>query len=133
MKRIICLLLLFFTLCGCTGRVSNGIEICIEKSSMINFYEEDGTVHIICKITLYNTTDKNVTVRINGFSQEDVDTGLLSNPYLSGINAAEQSDLFLVLAGQYSEFLVDFCGKYGGGIQKQDRLVPDLIEIEEVG
>lgn len=132
MRRILSLLLLVFIMCGCANTTSNHIEICQGKSSLIEFYEDDGIVHIICRITLHNTTDEDQTIRIKGISQEDVDSGLLLSPYLSGLNAENQEELFRLNAGQYSEFLVDFCGVYAGILQKHDRLVPDVIELEIV-
>jgi len=132
MRRIACVLLLLLALCGCAETAFNNIEICQEKCSLVEFYEENGVVHIICKVTLQNTTNEDVTVRISGVSQEDVTGGLLLNPSLSGMNVEDQSELFILKAGQYSEVLVDFCGEFAGTLQKQDRLVPDVIELEIV-
>lgn len=131
-KRTLCFLFLLFTLCGCMESDSNIVTICPEKSVLIDFYEEDGIVHIICSITLYNETNKDILVKISGFSQEDVNNGLLLNPHLSGINKENQSEFFLLKPYRYNEFVVDLCGEYGGNFQKADRLVPDVIEIEIV-
>ena len=133
MMTCICLtVMVSIILSGCVNTTSNNIEICQEKSSLVEFYEDDGIVHIICRITLHNTTSEDQTIRIRGVSQEDVDNGLLLSPYLSGVNAEDHSELFQIKAGQYSEFLVDFWGEYAGTHQKEDRLVPDVIEVEIV-
>lgn len=132
MRKMLCLLLACLSLVGCAKAAANDIKISPEKSSLIDFYEDDGVVHIICMITINNATNTDVTVRISGYSQEDVNNGLLRNPYLSGTNVEAQSEFFLLKAGQYSECVVDFCGEYAGNLQKKDRLVPDVIELEIV-
>lgn len=132
MRKLLWLLLVFLSLVGCAKTDANDIKILPEKSSMIDFYEDDGIIHITCMITIYNSTNEDVTVRISGYSQEDVNNGLLRSPYLSATNVEEQSEFFLLKAGQYSEYLVDFCGEYAGNLQKKDRLVPDIIELEIV-
>jgi hypothetical protein len=125
-------MMLISILCGCAWHVENDVVVCEDKSMLIDFHEEDGMVHIICLVTLNNKTNEDVTVKINGFSQEDVENGLLVNAHLSGINVENQSDTFLLKAKTYSEFLVDFSGEFAGVAQKTDRLIPDVVEIEIV-
>ena len=132
-KHSLCLILLILLfLCGCSFKERDDIIVCGDESSLINFTEQDGVVHIMCRITLENTTDMDCVVRISGYSEEDVSTGLLRYPHLTGYNTEEESDLFLLEANERCEFLIDFQGEYAGNFLKSDRLIPDNIIVDVV-
>ena len=133
--RIIAATIFILMLCfsACSIKEVESVEICTDKSMLIDFYEENGIVHFVCRIKLCNNTAENQMVKIRGISQEDVDGGLLVHPYLTGYNIDNQEDTFMIKANCNCEIVVDFRGEYAGVLIKKDRLIPDVIEIEIIG
>lgn len=133
--KILVAIFLIVILCfsACSPEEVQSIQVCTDKSFLIDFYEENGIVHFVCRIELYNNTAENLMVKICGISQEDVAGGLLADPYLTGYNIEDQSDTFIINANGHCLIVVDFCGVYAGVLEKKDRLIPDIIEIEVVG
>lgn len=117
---------------ACSGNEPTTIEICKEDSTFIDYYEDSGVVHFVCKIVLQNNTSAKHKVKLYGFSKEDVDGGLLLNPKLTGYNIDGQNDTFQLDSNSRSELTVVFLGEYAGVLQKADRLIPDVLEIEIV-
>lgn len=132
MKRVLCILLFVSVLCGCMHSASGDVSICRGKSTLIDFYEEAGIVHIVCSITVNNNSSEEIIVSIYGYSEDDVSVGLLEDAYLSGVNLENNTDIFTLKPQQKNELIVDFIGIFAGNFQKTDRLVPDGIEINIV-
>ena len=132
--RIIIAIMLIVVLCisACSAPKQQSVEICTDESMLIDYYEENGIVYFICKIKLRNNTAENLMVKIKGISTEDVDGGLLENSSLTGYNLANQDDIFLISATSSAVFDIEFRGVYGGVLEKKDRLIPDVVEIEIV-
>lgn len=134
-KRTVFLLLLVFV-CVCTacypGTNAGPVRIIEDDSYLRDFRVEDDTVYISCELSLQNITSKVVSVRINAVSEEDVKTGLLSDPRLTGMSQDTGDTVFTVPPGESITVFVDFCGEYGGTYRKADRLIPNEIEIEVV-
>jgi len=131
MRKILSIILLLALLAGCSG-AQQEIILHEEESWLQEFYEADGTVHILCHLTVENTTEADKTVTIRGSSQADVKIGLLESPELIGMAPETQAETFLLKAGQTAILTVDFTGTYAGTLQKADRLLPGEIIIEEV-
>lgn len=132
--RIFVAIILIVILCfsACSPKEVQSIEVCADESMLIDFYEENGVVHFICRIELCNNTEQNQMVKIKGMSQEDVAGGLLADPHLTGYNIADQGDTFVVNANSHCVIVVDFRGVYAGVLEKKDRLIPDVVEIEVI-
>lgn len=128
LTAILIIFLLIFS--ACSENSPNAIEICKEDSMLVEYYEDGGVVHFICEIVLVNHSSTEQTVKLYGFSQEDVEGGLLLNPNLTGYNIENQSDTFHVNSNSRCKLTVDFRGEYAGVLQKADRRIPDVLEIE---
>lgn len=132
--KVFIVIVLITVLCfaACSIKEFQKVEVCNDESMLVDFYEENGVVHYICKIKLCNNTSQSQVVKIRGTSQEDVENGLLSSPYLIGYST-DQSDTFIIDANSNCIAVVDFRGVYAGVFIKKDRLIPDVIEIEVLG
>ena len=129
---ILYLLLAISFLAGCAQEEETAVTVIEDSAMYMDFYVEDGTVHIPCVISLQNTSDSEKTVKLNARSQEDADNGLLVDPQLTAVNLEDGGELFVIPAGKTVEFSVDFTGTFGGTLRKVDRLVPDEIIVEIV-
>lgn len=107
---------------------NTGIIIHEDRSMLVDFYQEDGIVHMVCKIELENPSASTQKFNIVGYSAEDVNTGLLLQPKLIGYNEYN-TELFVLEANSRVMVIVDFQGEYAGKLVKTDREIPNTIEI----
>lgn len=111
---------------GCSQQEDLDVVVNYERSFLNCYYEENGTVHIICTIDLKNVSNQDIRFRVRGYSPEDVDGGLLKTSSLIGINTKTNDEYFLIKADECTIFMIDFRGEYGGNLQKADRLIPEV-------
>lgn len=96
-KRIqVFVIIVFLAFSACSENNPSTIDICKEDSMLIEYFEDRGVVHFVCKIVLQNNTSAEQTIKLYGFSQEDVESGLLLNPKLTGYNVSNQSNTFQI-------------------------------------
>ena len=135
MKNIVIYAVVFFVLlsfCGCGAQGQERVRILQDQSLLNRFYEENGTVHMLCTIKVENETKEAVEVTITAFSREDMIGGLLEDARMPGFNPERGDGYFTIPADSVTELLVDFRGTFGGKAQKADRLVPDVLELSVV-
>lgn len=134
MKKFLILnLVLQFILINCVAcrdRNTESVLMDYKNSSFRHFYVEDNTVHIVCTLTFQNIDKRDLKFCVTGYSEEDVNCGLLSDPTLSVLNMETNDEFFYLPAGTTKQFDVEFYGKYGGELQKANRLLPNVIEIK---
>ena len=92
-----------------------------------DFSVTDESVYITCFLSINNSGEKTL-VKITATSEEDVAVGLLSDPNLVGWDEDLTSDCFELEKG-VNEIVIVFAGKYGGTEIKQDRNLPENINI----
>jgi hypothetical protein len=111
--------------------VEQDVSLIQEDSYFNDFSVSDNMVHMECYLTINNSTKKEVSVKINASSDEDVAGGLLKSANMNGFDETLSSDTFVLSSGENS-ITVIFIGKFGGKKQKQNRLLPENIVFEIV-
>ncbi len=130
MKRCVCCLLLpliFMGFFGCSEENNAVILDNSDKSSFVDFYTEGDTVYIECILNIYSEADTEVT--ISAIDSENVESGLLKSPTLTGKTKSGE-ETFSLKSGE-NEVTVLFCGDYAGIYQIASREIPRFINITE--
>ena len=129
MKRIISFILLAFALTAlssCGNKKSTAILDNSDKSYFVDFYTEGDDVYIECVLNIYSETDTEVTIR--AIDNDNVQSGLLSSPTLTGIDKSDLDEKFSIKSGE-NEVTVLFKGEYAGIYSIAERSIPRFIEI----
>lgn len=105
----------------------NKICIVADESTFSDFYIENNVVGVHCIVTLYNSYSSDMKVGLTAFMQKDVESGLLKEARLPGINRDDSLSYFILKANSTSTFHVGFTGKYDGNNQKADRMLPEIV------
>lgn len=105
----------------------NKICIVADESTFSDFYIENNVVGVHCIVTLYNSYSSDMKVGLTAFMQKDVESGLLKEARLPGINRDDSLSYFILKANSTSTFHVVFTGKYNGNNQKADRMLPEIV------
>ena len=129
MKRIISVLLLSLTVigfCSCGDKKGTVILDNSDKSYFVDFYTEGDEVYIECVLNIYSETDTEITIR--AVDNDNVKSGLLKSPALTGIDQNDMDEKFSLHAGE-NEVSVLFKGEYAGVYSIAERDIPRFIEI----
>ncbi|MBR6531531.1 MAG: hypothetical protein IKT61_03430 [Clostridia bacterium] len=131
MKRIVSgllfvLLLTVFSACG--DKKSTAILDNSDKSYFVDFYTEGDEVFIECVLNIYS--EKTTEVTICAIDNDNVQSGLLASPNLTGIDKGDMDDTFRLEAGE-NKVVVLFRGDYAGIYSIAEREIPRFIEIIE--
>lgn len=130
MKKIISALTVFalaLSLASCSGGSAPILDNS-EKSTFTDFYTQGDYVYIECKLNIYS--DKAQRVKISAVDNDDVETGLLKDPELTGIDKESNKETFELKAGE-NTVTVLFRGDYAGIFQISKRDIPRFIRIEK--
>lgn len=130
MKKIITVLLMLtflFSFSACSQENTVILDNS-EKSSFVDFYTDDSFVYIECELNIY--AQKDCKVKISALDNDNVETGLLKSPHLTGTdkNGGESFDL---KSGENTVTVV-FRGEYAGIFLIAEREIPRFIEIVSV-
>lgn len=106
---------------------------------------QDGKVYMLCYLEFVNNTGSDWSIDVTAASEEDEENGLLKNSRLdlyivnaenlSKVNETnieqllEPADRINIDAHVTIRYYACFVGEHGGGAQKQDRELPDMITI----
>ena len=116
-----------FTLSAC-GKKTNVILDNSEKSRFIDFYTESNYAYIECELNIY--AEKPVEVKISATDFDNVETGLLKNQNLIGIDKTDSDEIFSLEAGENTVNVL-FRGDYAGAFMIAERRIPRFIIIEQ--
>ena len=129
MKRIISVLLLSLALiglCSCEDKKSTVILDNSDKSYFVDFYTEGDEVYIECVLNIYSEADTEVAIR--AVDNDNVKSGLIKSPDLTGIDKNDMDEKFSLKAGE-NKVTVLFKGEYAGVYSIAQRDIPRFIEI----
>lgn len=129
MKRIISVLLLSLALiglCSCGDKKSTVILDNSDKSYFVDFYTEGDEVYIECVLNIYSEADTEVAIR--AVDNDNVKSGLIKSPDLTGIDKNDMDEKFSLKAGE-NKVTVLFKGEYAGVYSIAQRDIPRFIEI----
>lgn len=129
MKRIIAVLLLSLALvglCSCGDKKNTVILDNSDKSYFVDFYTEGEDVYIECVLNIYSETDTEVAIR--AVDNDNVKSGLIKSPDLTGIDKNDMDEKFSLKAGE-NKVTVLFRGEYAGVYSIAQRDIPRFIEI----
>lgn len=121
MKKYVLTLLLVgvaVIFCACTN---GGVSIVEDESFYSDFHVEDNAVYINCTLTLEASKDQRVY--FEGNFEDDVKTGLLTEPTL-------KTTPFDIKKGKQT-IEVTFMGEFGETNKKADRKLPEITVIQE--
>jgi hypothetical protein len=103
------------------------VEFVEEGSFFDDFTIKDNQVELWCNICVNNKTKNQQIIRIQGDFFEDWKSGLLKERIIDAQAPLSGETQFVIPPGESRIHLV-FCGTYGeGDIQKQNRLLPQII------
>lgn len=122
---VIFALLLCFTSCG---KINSVILDNSDKSRFIDFYTEDNYVYIECVLNIY--AEKSAEITISATDIDNVETGLLKNKLLIGIDKSDGDETFSLEAGENTVSVL-FRGEYAGVFMIAEREIPRFITIEQ--
>lgn len=131
MKRIVSVLLFVILLTGlgaCTDKKSTAILDNSDKCYFVDFYTEGDEVFIECVLNVYSEKATEVTIR--AIDNDNVQSGLLTSPHLTGIDKSDMDETFSLEAGE-NKINVLFKGEYAGVFSIAEREIPRFIEIIE--
>lgn len=120
------LILAIIGLCSCGNKKSTVILDNSEKSYFVDFYTEGDSVYIECVLNIYSGSDTEAT--IGAVDTDNVKSGLLKSPALTGIDKSDMDETFSLLAGE-NEVTVLFKGEYAGIFNIDKREIPRFIDI----
>lgn len=129
MKRIIAVLLLSLALvglCSCGDKKNTVILDNSDKSYFVDFYTEGEDVYIECVLNIYSEADTEVAIR--AVDNDNVKSGLIKSPDLTGIDKNDMDEKFSLKAGE-NKVTVLFKGEYAGVYSIAQRDIPRFIEI----
>jgi len=135
MKRIMSLaLLLCIILSACDNADTNIADIYIkeDESTFCNFEIKDEKVYIFCNIYIQNDSSREKKISLIGTFASDYKYGLLKEKQLIATTIEEPGETRLLVPPGGKLFNVVFCGNFGGNIEKQNRLLPQLEIVEIV-
>ena len=130
MKRILTFTIILsalFVFSSC-GKTTDIILDNSEKSRYIDFYTEDDYVYIECELNIY--AEKATEVTISAIDSDNVETGMLKNKNLIGIDKTDKDEIFSLKAGENTVSVL-FRGAYTGAFIIAEREIPRFIKIEE--
>lgn len=130
MKRILSVLFLALALtglCSCGNKNSTVILDNSDRSYFVDFYTEGDSVYIECVLNVYSDAESEAT--IGAIDHDNVKSGLLKSPALTGINKNDMDETFSLSAGE-NEITVLFKGEYAGVFSIAERDIPRFIEIK---
>lgn len=131
MKKMLTLLMSAVIIILFTSCSANSATVAVDNSSrskFIDFYTEDEYVFIECELNVYS--DNDTKVKLSAVDEDDVKTGLIKNPKLTGINKEDNSDEFVLKKGE-NTVTVLFRGDYAGIPEITEREIPRFIYIEK--
>ena len=123
MRKIVLIavaLVLAISGCATAAQATDTVTVDKENSFLSDFAVEGDIVKITCYITLQNTHAEDRLVELRAYSPEDVAGGLLKEPEM------RSSERYSVPANDSAAYEVTFVGVHGGGMQKQNRLLPEI-------
>ena len=94
-----------------------------------DFYIESGYVHMKCEIKIINRSSKDFEFKLVAYSYEDAQCGLLTDPKMVGYDIETQIPNLTIKAFSSKTYNIDFIGKHLNANIKQDRLLPNKIQI----
>jgi hypothetical protein len=140
---IIAAVLCFMIVGGCDP--GYGYVELTPNSYFDRFFIQDGKVYMLCCLEFVNNTGSDWSVDVAAASEEDEENGLLKDCHLklyivnakdlSEVNEAnidrllEPADRIGIDAHGTIRYCACFVGEHGGGMQKHDRELPDMITI----
>ena len=130
MKKFLSVLLtalLLLLTAGC-GEKTDIILDNSENSRFIDFYTDENCVYIECELNIY--AEEASEVRISAADFDDVETGLLKNEKLVGVDKTGK-ETFSLKKGE-NRVSVLFRGDYAGVYMIAEREIPRFIKIEKI-
>lgn len=101
----------------------------LQSSYFDDFYVESGTVHMECLLKIINRSSKDIKFKLVAYSYEDSENGLLADPRMNGYDMEAQTYDLSIKAATTKAYNIDFIGKHFNANIKQDRLLPNKIQI----
>lgn len=133
----------FSFICGCDP--VNGIVELSQNSYYDRMIIKDGKVYMLCQLEFVNNSRYDLSADVIASSAEDAENGLLkdrslklyivSADSLSDVNEDNVEELLepagrIRISGHGTvQYCACFVGEHGGGMQKHDRELPDIIRI----
>jgi|GEM_PF-6680261 hypothetical protein len=114
-----------------TSKVDSTEVLVVESQSHFNKFEIiDQKVYIHTIITLQNNSNETKEILIKGNFAKDKEIYLVEEEILQGINKETSEEIFIIEKSSTKEYNVVFVREWGGGEQRNDRLLPPIyIEI----
>jgi hypothetical protein len=112
---------------------SETVFLVSEKSFFHNFTVIEQTVEFRCYLTLVNTSNDIKSVYLYAYSSKDKNR-LVEDGKLFAVDEENKMVLFTIPPQKTIIFKnVYFKGKFGGKESKFDRLLPDILVVEQLG
>ncbi|MBR4636319.1 MAG: hypothetical protein IKO51_08160 [Clostridia bacterium] len=146
MKRVCCIILITaFCFIAISGCVSKNAVILSQNSFFDRMIIHDGKVYMLCSLEFVNKSDDEQIIDVTAESMEDVKNGLLKDSSLKlyifsatvEVNEEnieqllEPAEHISINGHETVRYYACFVGEHGGGMQKQDRELPDKITITD--
>ena len=122
---LICIISIIFSISFIYARPT----IDLDSSYFDDFYIESGYVHMKCRIKITNRSGKDFEFKLIADSYEDAQSGLLADPKMIGYDIETQIPNLTIKAFSSKTYNIDFIGKHLNANIKQDRLLPNKIQI----
>lgn len=102
------------------------ISLVKSESYFSDFNVKNQKVYLDCYITLKNISNTEKTVKLTASFPDDVNTGLLKESILPGLNKNNKESKFIIHPNSQKSFNVTFVGDFAGTIQRHERLLPKV-------
>ncbi|MBR6514843.1 MAG: hypothetical protein IKT46_08445 [Clostridia bacterium] len=122
--EILCIIFILSSFISCSNieaKTANCCRLIEDESWLSDVYIKNNSIYYSCYVTVKNTSDKNVTVKLIGDLKEEYDTGIIKETTLCAIND-ESSEYFNIPSNEKVSFDVVFIGTLQPDYQKYDFL-----------